>query len=421
MCYQVLELYSACRCLYYQHAVDRCPRYGTRGHGITQRTILVGYPCLDHASNDAQNRLKKPSGQLVPFSKDKTPSQVPARVPRARSTVIQRETKQAKQNESDSKHTSGSLSSLSTIIQPSRISATENTARTSQANATPNTSTNQSITPGNPSCAKQPSSSTDLNGKELGVQSRVGLKSATRQAETFEDYVFGDIYDSDSERSISDTSVVSETESIVSVASSNTTVDHDATEAIFRRLLLFRGLQYLWPQLIRRCGSRNMSVTTIERMLRRFSEDLARFTATMHEPDSGICLDASQFVRKARFNIAHRIWEAHREGPDEQAEISNHNLDRENTNEVEDDDDKDFVYDIAERFIFDTTPILAFEANVKTFVGFSHADDDSIVSRIYRSAEICFSNLGYVIHEPPLKPGRQRVRWTCVSSNSNFV
>ncbi|KAK3325225.1 hypothetical protein B0H66DRAFT_599401 [Apodospora peruviana] len=24
MCYQVVELYAACRCLYYQHAVDRC-------------------------------------------------------------------------------------------------------------------------------------------------------------------------------------------------------------------------------------------------------------------------------------------------------------------------------------------------------------------------------------------------------------
>ncbi|PNY21679.1 Uncharacterized protein TCAP_07230 [Tolypocladium capitatum] len=24
MCYQLVELYSACRCLYYQHAIDRC-------------------------------------------------------------------------------------------------------------------------------------------------------------------------------------------------------------------------------------------------------------------------------------------------------------------------------------------------------------------------------------------------------------
>lgn len=57
MCYQVLELYSACRCLYYQHAVDRCPKYGSRGHGIKQRTILVGYACMDHSthSNASEN------------------------------------------------------------------------------------------------------------------------------------------------------------------------------------------------------------------------------------------------------------------------------------------------------------------------------------------------------------------------------
>ncbi|KAH8763091.1 hypothetical protein F5883DRAFT_113103 [Diaporthe sp. PMI_573] len=54
MCSQVLELYSACRCLYYQHAVERCADYGTRGHGITQRTILVGYACIDHSPHSGE-------------------------------------------------------------------------------------------------------------------------------------------------------------------------------------------------------------------------------------------------------------------------------------------------------------------------------------------------------------------------------
>ncbi|TPX13255.1 uncharacterized protein E0L32_006228 [Thyridium curvatum] len=42
MCYQVVELYSACKCLYYQHAVDRCASFGRPGHRIQQRTIYVG-------------------------------------------------------------------------------------------------------------------------------------------------------------------------------------------------------------------------------------------------------------------------------------------------------------------------------------------------------------------------------------------
>jgi hypothetical protein len=54
MCYQLVERYSACRCLYYEHAVDRCPSYGRRGHGITRRTILVGYTCNLHAQHDSR-------------------------------------------------------------------------------------------------------------------------------------------------------------------------------------------------------------------------------------------------------------------------------------------------------------------------------------------------------------------------------
>ncbi|KAI0376042.1 hypothetical protein F5Y04DRAFT_293246 [Hypomontagnella monticulosa] len=49
MCYQLIERYSACHCLYYQHAADRCAAYGQSGHPITTRTILVGYACQTHS------------------------------------------------------------------------------------------------------------------------------------------------------------------------------------------------------------------------------------------------------------------------------------------------------------------------------------------------------------------------------------
>lgn len=49
MCYQLIELYNTCRCIYYQHAVDRCADYGRPGHNIQQRTILVGYACAEHS------------------------------------------------------------------------------------------------------------------------------------------------------------------------------------------------------------------------------------------------------------------------------------------------------------------------------------------------------------------------------------
>ncbi|KAH7240532.1 hypothetical protein MRS44_012931 [Fusarium solani] len=49
MCWQLLELYSACRCLYYQHTIDRCASYGRPGHSIEHRTIFVGYACSAHS------------------------------------------------------------------------------------------------------------------------------------------------------------------------------------------------------------------------------------------------------------------------------------------------------------------------------------------------------------------------------------
>ncbi|CCF34865.1 hypothetical protein CH063_06772, partial [Colletotrichum higginsianum] len=48
MCYQLVELYSACRCLYYQHAIDRCKSHDRPGHLLQSRTIFVGYCCRDH-------------------------------------------------------------------------------------------------------------------------------------------------------------------------------------------------------------------------------------------------------------------------------------------------------------------------------------------------------------------------------------
>jgi hypothetical protein len=56
MCYQLFELYSACRCLYYQHAVDRCAAYGRPGHGIQTEIHSSCGICLQ------RTRIKSPLG-----------------------------------------------------------------------------------------------------------------------------------------------------------------------------------------------------------------------------------------------------------------------------------------------------------------------------------------------------------------------
>ncbi|RSL78318.1 hypothetical protein CEP51_008314 [Fusarium floridanum] len=58
MCYQLVERYSVCRCLYYQHAIDRCAAYGRPGHYIEQRTIFVSYDCSTHSSSNKPDETK---------------------------------------------------------------------------------------------------------------------------------------------------------------------------------------------------------------------------------------------------------------------------------------------------------------------------------------------------------------------------
>ncbi|KAH5442688.1 hypothetical protein HBI47_030800 [Parastagonospora nodorum] len=48
MCYQVVEKYSICRCLYHKHTIETCYAYGKRRHPVQEITVLVGYSCDVH-------------------------------------------------------------------------------------------------------------------------------------------------------------------------------------------------------------------------------------------------------------------------------------------------------------------------------------------------------------------------------------
>jgi hypothetical protein len=59
MCYLVVEKFSVCRCVYYKHSIDMCAAYGTSGHTIQERTVLVGYACDIHSGHQAQASLSR--------------------------------------------------------------------------------------------------------------------------------------------------------------------------------------------------------------------------------------------------------------------------------------------------------------------------------------------------------------------------
>lgn len=426
MCYQVLELYSACRCLYYQHAVDRCPRYGKRGHSITQRTILVGYACFDHSSksdkyssqhddhsyadsgyasrssNGAQSR-----NTATPAPKSQRQWQNQTRRNRAARAGLETPFESPKPDRKPEISPGEHGSSLTVAEHKSSPDATTKTVSTQEVitrleqgkgSAVPPTKTTlEEDTP-----SFQPSDSSRRNGAE--IEDRSSIKW---EAESYE--------------SSSEGTVASDAETIISIASSNTTVNSDATEAIFRRLLLFQDLRYLWPQLISRSVSKKTSVLTIERLLRRYSEDLSHLAACkegLDDSDSWICSRASHFVRRSRLNIAHRILEAYHDSEDDCIEVV------EDTEELVETkggetaggfDDKPFIYEVSERFLFDTEPILALQASLKGLVASQQPEGRDRYVSLYASAEVCFSNMLSRLHKPPLKLGCCRLMWTCVS------
>lgn len=50
MCYQVVERYAICHCLYYKHAIDSCSAHGQEGHVVREKTVFVGGACAVHGS-----------------------------------------------------------------------------------------------------------------------------------------------------------------------------------------------------------------------------------------------------------------------------------------------------------------------------------------------------------------------------------
>ncbi|KAJ5895593.1 hypothetical protein N7495_007284 [Penicillium taxi] len=50
MCFKVVERFSVCKCVYFEHSVDPCSAYGQRGHAVQEKTVLVGYACSIHST-----------------------------------------------------------------------------------------------------------------------------------------------------------------------------------------------------------------------------------------------------------------------------------------------------------------------------------------------------------------------------------
>lgn len=63
MCYRLVELYAACRCLYFRHAIDPCQSYGQRNHPVQEKTTFVGWACPRHSAQQPADQ-SSPSHNL---------------------------------------------------------------------------------------------------------------------------------------------------------------------------------------------------------------------------------------------------------------------------------------------------------------------------------------------------------------------
>jgi len=227
----------------------------------------------------------------------------------------------------------------------------------------------------------------------------------------------------------------SDEESAVSAASLATTIDGDTVGLLFSNLLGFGDLRYLWPQLIARSLTWKRSQRTIERLLRRYSDDLHRLALneageSITEAHRALRIQAAGFVRKSRVNIARRLCEAHYDATEPTSTDSEHDEGLEGKDgerpfhdrdtDSDGDDDSTFVYESAQAFLFRTEPILFLQANVKALVRFRTTETTaSPWERIWNQAKLKFDNaLLTGKHCSSQLANSTRLHWTCVSSRN---
>lgn len=227
---------------------------------------------------------------------------------------------------------------------------------------------------------------------------------------------------------------ISDAETVISTASSTATlVDPGAIESFSRHILAFQSLRSLWPQLIKLCGTRKKAIHIIGRLMQRFAKDLSLVSRGMLDTkrsDFELCVAAARFVGKSRIQIARRIWEAQTQvlyelGSDD----INHASDIEKNGLQGDEDDNgiaddDLMFELLERFLFDSGPISSLQANIKLLIKIHYPTKRTgHTNGISRFLNVFIENTISAIYEPPLPMRLTRLRYTCVSltfSNSDL-
>ena len=196
----------------------------------------------------------------------------------------------------------------------------------------------------------------------------------------------------------------------------------DPIKAISDRLLHFGDLPFLWPQVIRRAGSRQSSLHTIAWYLRRYADDLEILAKSNSTDDISKEQNNCGFVIKSRWRIAQEIIEAHvhlhgGETLEDTTTSSSKSHDRSSDgfDKSSDEDALNFIFADSESFLFDTQPVLSLQEKLKSFVSLQRSK--TIVGALRGSALVHLENIMSSLTRRPVDHGKTRITWTCVSVN----
>ncbi len=380
-----------CRCLYYQHPVDRCAAYGK--HVVQRRTILVGYACSSHPELGSESRTstKIPQPELIPSN--------------AKANV--KKSSPFGPSSGTNKQDAAKTSILDSSSTPSEVTA-DFIALQQEVQLHRGQSRGEPLV-----VNSSEDSSPEILPRGGSGKSRPGACS-------------------DNEIGSEDESIQSEAETVISVSSSVTTVDINALDAFTPRLLRFQDLRFLWPQVVHQSGTRGRAIRSIERLIRRYATDVEELASKpvadggQAVPSKHIQTAAARFVKRSRRDVSRRIYESHcrPNGKDAgesesrpfhvEGEAETYVGRPDDSDESEHDDQFDYNYTAAESFLFETEPILYLQANVRELVGLRHPQP--VFNKVFYSTQLLFENVASRLCRPRTAEGKKRVTWTCVGS-----
>ncbi|KAI0847673.1 hypothetical protein F5Y00DRAFT_240792, partial [Daldinia vernicosa] len=379
MCYQLVERYSACHCIYYLHAIDKCLAYGQPGHHITKRTILVGYACHEHdklSSNpkaDSNFRTNEASNSV---SRHHTRTDT---LPDTAQALFELENKDKAEGKGKGKQLSENNPGPKLVPNPNYIPAP------------------RALYAG--SCSSDSKTHPSLTEHDKPVDNSGNKEDSDDDLSSIEAFLFDDDNDKASLTSLS------------SLGSST------ALEHLTDGFLYDRYLQDLWPQVVLRSPSAAKTKEEVSLLILRYSLDLQRLARKQETPEdsTNLQIKASQFVKRKRHYLSREIYKQFWLPLSAVGQPVGENDAPGNDPGVESDSDNDQEPDVdrfisLKSFLFDTEPFLIFKENVRIFV---ERSSPSLQTSWLDSMRIRFDNMITLINGKAPRPGMRRLQWTC--------